>query len=236
MRRQLRGATGIWCLCHLHDVLGDGSTSLVRPHCTCYGNLKRDFGRPADLKITLASGALNISTWQTPNTFLTQGLSVGQAMAIIVVSRFLVSFFSCVIAWCGLTWHIGFTVQNRFTWGLRGAYIPLIQRSLLNFVWSAIQTWNGGKLIAYVADSRLTLTALHTGHADIAAGSSLQHCGLPSDACPTRCQTACLLPHMRWSGSSSFGLYRYPFSSSGPKGSRSHSSSPALAAALQCWQ
>jgi len=73
-------------------------------------------------------------------------------MAIIVVSRFLVSFFSCVIAWCGLTWHIGFTVQNRFTWGLRGAYIPLIQRSLLNFVWSAVQAWNGGKLIAY-ADS-----------------------------------------------------------------------------------
>ena len=33
------------------------------------------------------SGALNISTWQTPNTFLTQGLSVGQAMAIIVVYR-----------------------------------------------------------------------------------------------------------------------------------------------------
>lgn len=96
------------------------------------------------------SGALNISTWQTPNTFLTQGLSVGQAMAIIVVSRFLVSCFSCVIAWCGLTWHIGFTVQNRFTWGLRGAYIPLIQRSLLNFVWSAIQSWNGGKLIACV--------------------------------------------------------------------------------------
>jgi NCS1 family nucleobase:cation symporter-1 len=94
------------------------------------------------------SGALNISTWQTPNTFLTQGLSVGQAMAIIVISRFLVSFFSCVIAWCGLTWHIGFTVQNRFTWGLRGAYIPLIQRSLLNFVWSAVQSWNGGKLIA----------------------------------------------------------------------------------------
>ncbi|KAJ3546190.1 hypothetical protein NM208_g2119 [Fusarium decemcellulare] len=93
-------------------------------------------------------GALNIATWQTPNTFLTQGLSVGQAMAIIVVSRFIVSFFACVIAWCGLTWHIGFTVQNRFTWGLRGAYIPLIQRCMLNFIWNAIQCWNGGKLVA----------------------------------------------------------------------------------------
>ncbi|OSS44454.1 hypothetical protein B5807_10891 [Epicoccum nigrum] len=92
-------------------------------------------------------GALNVATWQTPNTLLTQGLSVGQAMAVIVVSRAVVCLFSCIIAWCGLTWHIGFTVQTRFTWGLRGAYIPLIQRSLLNFVWCAVQAWNGGRLV-----------------------------------------------------------------------------------------
>ncbi|KAG9254168.1 permease [Emericellopsis atlantica] len=92
-------------------------------------------------------GALNVSTWQTPNTFLTQGLSVGQAMAIIVVSRLIVSIFTCVIGWIGLTWHIGFTVQNRYTWGFRGAYIPLIQRVMLNFIWNALQCWNGGKLV-----------------------------------------------------------------------------------------
>ena len=68
-------------------------------------------------------------------------------MAIIVISRLVVSFFACVIGWIGLTWHIGFTVQNRYTWGLRGAYIPLTQRCLLNFIWTAIQCWNGGKLV-----------------------------------------------------------------------------------------
>lgn len=88
-----------------------------------------------------------MATWQTPNTLLTQGLSVGQAMAIIVISRAIVCLFSCIIAWCGLTWHVGFTIQNRYTWGLRGAYIPLIQRSLLNFIWCAVQCWNGGRLV-----------------------------------------------------------------------------------------
>lgn len=92
-------------------------------------------------------GALNVSTWQTPNTFLTQGLSVGQAMAIIVIARLVVSLFSIVVGWCGLTWHIGFSVQNRFTWGMRGSYIPLLQRCLLNFIWNALQAWNGGKLV-----------------------------------------------------------------------------------------
>ncbi|THW05324.1 NCS1 nucleoside transporter family protein-like protein [Aureobasidium pullulans] len=92
--------------------------------------------------------SLNVSNWQTPNTFLSYGLSVGQSMMVIVVGKLLVTFFSTLIAWCGLRWHIGFTVQNRYTWGLRGSYIPLLQRILLNFIWCAIQCWNGGRLIA----------------------------------------------------------------------------------------
>ncbi|KAK7951233.1 uncharacterized protein PG986_006961 [Apiospora aurea] len=91
--------------------------------------------------------SLNVATWQTPNTFLTQGLSVGQAMAVIVVSRGLCCLFAILVAWCGLTWHIGFTIQNRFTWGMRASYIPLMQRVLLNFIWNALQCWNGGKLV-----------------------------------------------------------------------------------------
>lgn len=82
---------------------------------------------------TLSS--LNISNWQSPNTFLTEGLSVAQSMVVIVLGRLLICLFSTLIAWCGLTWHIGFTIQNRFSWGLRASYIPLLQRILLNFIW-----------------------------------------------------------------------------------------------------
>ncbi|KAI1082723.1 NCS1 nucleoside transporter family protein-like protein [Whalleya microplaca] len=95
---------------------------------------------------TLSS--LNITNWQTPSSFLTQGLSVGQSMLIIVIGRALIVAFSTLIAWCGIKWHIGFTVQNRFTWGMRGSYIPLLQRILLNFIWNAVQCWNGGRLVA----------------------------------------------------------------------------------------
>ncbi|KAI1385016.1 NCS1 nucleoside transporter family protein-like protein [Hypoxylon trugodes] len=95
---------------------------------------------------TLSS--LNITNWQTPSSFLTQGLSVSQAMMIIVVARLLIAGFSTLIAWCGIKWHIGFTIQNRFTWGMRASYIPLLQRILLNFIWNAIQCWNGGRLAA----------------------------------------------------------------------------------------
>ncbi|PVI08010.1 hypothetical protein DM02DRAFT_666020 [Periconia macrospinosa] len=92
--------------------------------------------------------SLNISNWQTPNTYLTMGLSVPQAMAIIIIGRILIVLFSTLIAWAGLKWHIGFTVQNRYSWGMRASYIPLLQRILLNFIWNAVQCWNGGRLMA----------------------------------------------------------------------------------------
>ncbi|ERT01310.1 hypothetical protein HMPREF1624_02553 [Sporothrix schenckii ATCC 58251] len=95
-----------------------------------------------------AISSLNISTWQSPNTYLAQGLSVRQSMAVIVVGRLMITLFSSLVAWCGLQWHIGFTIQNRISWGLRGSYIPLLQRVLLNFIWSAVQCWNGGRLVA----------------------------------------------------------------------------------------
>ncbi|KAI0013531.1 NCS1 nucleoside transporter family protein-like protein [Xylariaceae sp. FL0662B] len=95
---------------------------------------------------TLSS--LNIANWQAPSSLLTQGLSVVQSMVIILVGRALVVLFSTLIAWCGIKWHVGFTIQNRFTWGMRGSYIPLVQRIFLNFIWNAVQCWNGGRLVA----------------------------------------------------------------------------------------
>ena len=60
-------------------------------------------------------------------------------MLIVVVSRLLIVLFSMLIAWIGLKWHIGFTVQTRYSWGMKGSFIPLSQRILLNFVWNAVQ-------------------------------------------------------------------------------------------------
>jgi NCS1 family nucleobase:cation symporter-1 len=68
-------------------------------------------------------------------------------MAVIIISRALIALFSAAVAWCGLTWHIGFTIQNRFTWGMRGSYFPLLQRILLNFIWTAVQCKSSAKCL-----------------------------------------------------------------------------------------
>ena len=100
------------------------------------------------------------------NAVVAEGLSVKQSMMVIVIGRLLISLFSCLIAWAGFNWHIGFTVQNRYTWGLRGSYIPLMQRVLLNFIWTAYQCWTGGRLIA------VALTAIWPSYANIPNGFS----------------------------------------------------------------
>ncbi|RDW65142.1 uracil permease-4 [Coleophoma crateriformis] len=76
------------------------------------------------------TSSLNTSNWQVPNSFLTEGLSVSQAMAIIILGRFLVAGFTNLMAVCALRWHINFTVQNRFTW----------VRILLSIIWNAYQS------------------------------------------------------------------------------------------------
>jgi hypothetical protein len=67
------------------------------------------------------------------------GLSVGQSTGIIVISRALIALFSPIIIWCGLQWHIGFAILNRYIWGMRGTYVSLLQRTLLNCVWTVVQ-------------------------------------------------------------------------------------------------
>lgn len=89
---------------------------------------------------------------------------MAQAMAVIITGRFLITLFSTLIAWCGLKWHIGFTIQNRFSWGMRGSYIPLLQRNLLNIIWNAVQCWNGGRLAA------VCITAIWPSFATIGNG------------------------------------------------------------------
>lgn len=87
-------------------------------------------------------------------------------MAVIIVANMLIVGFSTLVAWCGLKWHIGFTIQNRFTWGLRGSYVPLALRVLLNFLWNAMQCWNGGRQVA------VCLTAIWPRYATTMSGDS----------------------------------------------------------------
>lgn len=92
-------------------------------------------------------------------------------MAVIVVGRLIIALWAVLVSWAGVKFHIGFTVQNRYSWGMRASYVPLLQRVLLNFIWNAVQCtlliiytrnrlneslgWNGGKFASYASSIHL---------------------------------------------------------------------------------
>lgn len=56
---------------------------------------------------------LCITAWQGGSALLSIGLTVGETMGIIVISRFLMAFLALGNGWIGGEWHIGFTVAQR---------------------------------------------------------------------------------------------------------------------------
>lgn len=57
---------------------------------------------------------LCITAWAGGSALLSLGLTVGETMGIIVISRVFMAFLALGNGWIGGEWHIGFTVAQRF--------------------------------------------------------------------------------------------------------------------------
>ncbi|KAL0573504.1 hypothetical protein V5O48_008457 [Marasmius crinis-equi] len=67
-----------------------------------------------------------ISAYSLGATLLAFGLTPQQATGAIVVGALCVGLLSVACGWMGERHHIGFTVACRYTWGMRGAYFPVV--------------------------------------------------------------------------------------------------------------
>nr|XP_019050933.1 hypothetical protein I302_01376 [Kwoniella bestiolae CBS 10118]OCF29863.1 hypothetical protein I302_01376 [Kwoniella bestiolae CBS 10118] len=95
---------------------------------------------------TLGTG-INISGWTGGSSLLSLGLSVGEAMAVVVIGQCLVAGACVLTGYFGAEWHVGFPLWNRTTWGMKASIFPLLNRIALSFTWSATQAWFGGQVL-----------------------------------------------------------------------------------------
>ncbi|KAJ7855428.1 permease for cytosine/purines, uracil, thiamine, allantoin-domain-containing protein [Mycena leptocephala] len=79
-----------------------------------------------------------ISAYTVGSTLLAYGLSAPQAIGALVIGAMCTGCLSVACGWMGERHHIGFTVASRFTWGMRGAYFPVIVRSFTQVTLGAI--------------------------------------------------------------------------------------------------
>lgn len=92
--------------------------------------------------------ALSISTWQSCGTLLSLGLNVWQSMVVVIIAKAIIFAIALSHGWGGAVWHIGYPIYGRFTFGMYGSFLALIQRIVLCIVWYAVQSYTGAQLIA----------------------------------------------------------------------------------------
>ncbi|KAG1732592.1 permease for cytosine/purines, uracil, thiamine, allantoin-domain-containing protein [Suillus lakei] len=91
---------------------------------------------------------LCISGYATGSTLLAYGLDAQQAIISLVIGGLIVGVLCVACGWMGERHHIGFTVACRFSWGMRGAYFPVIIRAFVIIFWDGLQAYWGGQAVA----------------------------------------------------------------------------------------
>lgn len=90
------------------------------------------------------SDAFNAATWQFASSIIAVGLTYREAIAIVAISFFIISFVISANGTVGAIYHVPFPVIARASWGFWGSYIAIISRVILAVFWFAIQNVNGG--------------------------------------------------------------------------------------------
>ncbi|KAG9238413.1 permease for cytosine/purines, uracil, thiamine, allantoin-domain-containing protein [Amylocarpus encephaloides] len=97
----------------------------------------------------IITGANN-SAWTAGSTLLSLGLSVGQAMGVIVGGSFIIAMVAVVAGWMGSYDHLGFTVMSRDSWGMTGGFWPVLNRIVTTCIWMGVQTYWGVQAVKII--------------------------------------------------------------------------------------
>lgn len=75
------------------------------------------------------------------------GLTYREALGIVALSFFIMSFVIAANGAVGAIYHVPFPVIARASWGFWASYIPVVSRLILALFWFAIQNVNGGHAV-----------------------------------------------------------------------------------------
>ncbi|KAI1123748.1 permease for cytosine/purines, uracil, thiamine, allantoin-domain-containing protein [Nemania abortiva] len=91
--------------------------------------------------------SFNINTWMISSTSIVNGLSWWQAWLSVWVGYSIAGAFVCTTGRIGATYHIGFPVVNRASFGIWGSLWPVLNRSVLAAFWYGVQAYIGGHCV-----------------------------------------------------------------------------------------
>jgi NCS1 family nucleobase:cation symporter-1 len=96
---------------------------------------------------------INTTAWTAGSSLLSLGLSVRQAMGVVVGASLISSIIAVITGWMGSHHYLGFTVLSRGTWGMLGGFWPVLNRIMTACIWMGIQTYWGGQAVKIILGS-----------------------------------------------------------------------------------
>ncbi|KAI2620854.1 permease for cytosine/purines, uracil, thiamine, allantoin-domain-containing protein [Xylaria nigripes] len=91
--------------------------------------------------------SFNINTWMISSTNIVNGLSWWQAWLSVWIGYSIAGAFVCLTGRIGATYHIGFPVVNRASFGIWGSLWPVLNRAVLSAFWYGVQAYIGGHCV-----------------------------------------------------------------------------------------
>ncbi|KAL2016324.1 hypothetical protein VTK56DRAFT_3865 [Thermocarpiscus australiensis] len=91
--------------------------------------------------------SFNVNTWMIAASMIVGGLSWWQSWLCIWVGYTIAGFFICLTGRIGATYHIGFPVTSRASFGVWGSLWPVFNRAAMACVWYGVQAYIGGNCV-----------------------------------------------------------------------------------------
>ncbi|THH08004.1 hypothetical protein EW145_g3004 [Phellinidium pouzarii] len=91
--------------------------------------------------------SFNINTWMISSSMIVGGLSWWQSWLCVWIGYLISACFVCLTGRVGATYHIGFPVFCRSSFGVWGSLWPVFNRAAMACIWYGVQSWLGGTCI-----------------------------------------------------------------------------------------
>ncbi|KAG7287151.1 hypothetical protein NEMBOFW57_006656 [Staphylotrichum longicolle] len=91
--------------------------------------------------------SFNINTWMISSSMIVGGLSWWQSWLCVWIGYAISGCFICLTGRIGATYHIGFPVVSRSSFGIWGSLWPVFNRAAMACVWYGVQAYIGGHCV-----------------------------------------------------------------------------------------
>ncbi|KAA8906124.1 permease for cytosine/purines, uracil, thiamine, allantoin-domain-containing protein [Sphaerosporella brunnea] len=97
--------------------------------------------------------SFNINTWMISSSMIVAGLSWWQSWLCVWIGYTIAACFIVSTGRIGATYHIGFPVVARSSFGIWGCLWPVFNRAAMACVWYGVQSWIGGNCVKLMVAS-----------------------------------------------------------------------------------